>query len=276
MTVLSSNLSVLIPQQLLAVRSPASTWPRSYCVFDCKTSGLNPDDLIVQIYHLTVVDGQVVDYACPLLDWTRKVSDRWLGKRLAEVPGQPISIDDLKEGGEDPREILRAYLSRLRWLAPDLPLVGHNIFGYDLPLFRRHCEDWLGVDDFNLLALPIYDVGLSQKMLDGNLTPWPAEPSGEFHRTWCTSTWPAFAGTWSTASTATRSMSACRRAIRGITCWLPRPSSRHMAGSSMNSRSLRKLRVELYFSIKELTCRPEPETRLHWARTSHHSGKTYG
>lgn len=178
----------LVPaaKPLAAGQTPCH-WPCDYVVCKCKTSGLEPESLIVQICHQTVQDGKVVERASPLLDWSRipgiDLDD--LEARLAALPVRHFTVADLQRHGEDPRDVLQRYLKLLRNLIADgRLLVGHSVFSFDLPLLRDHFEAWLGVDisEFDILQVPVHDVGLIQKMLDGTLEPYPNESSGEFHQ----------------------------------------------------------------------------------------------
>jgi len=97
------------------------SWPRSYCTFDCETSGFVRDkDLIVEMGHCLVEDGKPVDRLSLVLDWTEHdiVPDHWLRRRLDETR-QAMAQDGKTycmtyermraEGVRPPEKVLRFY-----------------------------------------------------------------------------------------------------------------------------------------------------------------------
>ena len=72
-------------------------WPDYYLAFDTETSGFNmAEDVILELGHVLVEDGQVVDRKSFLVDWSEHaiVQEGWLRSKLA------YTADQMKQSGK--------------------------------------------------------------------------------------------------------------------------------------------------------------------------------
>lgn len=100
-------------------------FPKTYCVYDLETTGLDTDTVeIIELGLKKVVEGVVS---------TRS----WIVKQTKPLP--QFSLDSgfteemVKEKGWDLHEVLDEFCHEVR----GLPLVGHNIIRYDNKIMRR-------------------------------------------------------------------------------------------------------------------------------------------
>jgi DNA polymerase III epsilon subunit-like protein len=175
------NLPLEKSSSILAQGQP--DLPNTYVALKVRTTGLEPDDLIVQICHLVVEDGQVTESASPLLACHRHpggVSAAWLEQRLANVPErQRTPFQDIDQRGEEPATVLRRYHELFTNLARGTSVVGHNVLGFDLLWLRRHLIEWAGMD-LDVGGLDVWDVGLAELARALGVRPEAGERRTEF------------------------------------------------------------------------------------------------
>jgi hypothetical protein len=149
-------------------------FPRDYTVLDIETTG--PDaaaDLILNIGHVIVEDGQVVQQLDAFLDWTRegRVNQQWLINRMEDTRQAmasrgreyKMSYDLIRTRGEDPIGILQAYHSLLKeQQASKYAFVMHNGYNFDAPRLCNHFKRWLGLD-LSFGPNEIWDTGMIEK-----------------------------------------------------------------------------------------------------------------
>ena len=157
-------------------------FPSSYMCLDLETSG--PDaasDLILNIGHVIVEDGEVVSRADAFLDWTRGdlVEAEWLADRMAYTRYQmrekgktyQMHYETLREKGEPPVEVLKAYLGLLRaQQEAGYAFVMHNGYNFDAPRLCNHFQRWLG-ETFDFGDWGIVDTGMFCKASQLNAVP---------------------------------------------------------------------------------------------------------
>lgn len=169
-----------------------SRLPADYLVFDCETTGLKSDDLPLEIGHVIVRDGEVVNRGSFLLDWSRHhdVTEDFLEYRIGEVNRRivefgedpPITLEALKKRGVDPEEVLRFYLGMFADnRAAGAKLVGQNAVRFDSPLLSNAFRHFLGEQWFPE-ADEIYDTYSIAKAAENGVYPRSGEPLLGFMR----------------------------------------------------------------------------------------------
>ncbi len=139
----------LDPHVLRSMRHVLGRLPDTYVLLDLNTTGLEIEgDVIVRAMYHRVEQGVVVDRDVSLLNWPARpdlVDTRWFGCRLAENEEKvSVSRELLASQGSDPENVLRRYCTLIRQLPPGVPLVGHSVFSFDLPMLRSNLANILG------------------------------------------------------------------------------------------------------------------------------------
>jgi DNA polymerase III epsilon subunit-like protein len=152
---------------------------RGYCVIDIETSGLDPNcDRIIELSVLVCVDGRT-SARTSLLNSVSSVP-----QEITEITG--ITTSMLVADGRPPAEIIKSMLEMPEFQA--LPIVGHNLIGFDRPFLLREAQRLLeqGVGfDAAAEALEegrLVDTGALYKGIRLGELPRP----GEDHFTWAT------------------------------------------------------------------------------------------
>lgn len=178
--------SMIINHWLQTLQTTFGGFPRDYTVIDIETSGFDPaSDLILNIGHVIVEDGVVVDRLDALLDWTRgdHVDPNWLYARMDRCQRQmasngleyKMSFDRLQTYGEDPIGVLQAYHDLIvAQRAANYAFVMHNGYNFDAPRLCTHFKRWLGLD-LEFGANEIWDTGMIEKASQLNAVPDPRE-----------------------------------------------------------------------------------------------------
>ncbi|WP_246581011.1 RecQ family ATP-dependent DNA helicase [Deinococcus aestuarii] len=109
--------------------TPASQ-VRSYVILDIETTSVDRTEArLLEVAALRIEEGRLVD-TLQLL-----VSGERVPRTVAELTG--IQQEDLDREGQPLLEVLGRLLS----FVGDLPVVGHNALGFDVPLLRRLCRE---------------------------------------------------------------------------------------------------------------------------------------
>ena len=113
------------------------------CIFiDLETTGLDPEnDDIIEIGALKVEDGDVTGSFSFLLHREGDLPDI-----ITQITG--ITVDELRASVNEPAMVLQ----ELQDFVGDLPLVGHNIEGFDAFFLQRYYRTYLGTELTNQLV----------------------------------------------------------------------------------------------------------------------------
>lgn len=127
-------------------------FPSSYLCFDTEFTGRNErDDLIVEIGHVLVEDGKVVDKLSLILNWydRAEVQPGWLDYRLNQLrylvgDNWRLLPAVVKKEGIPPLQALKFYYELFRtWADRGLPFVSQNGAIADEPMLRAHLNRYL-------------------------------------------------------------------------------------------------------------------------------------
>lgn len=124
-------------------------WPREYCAFDLETTGFDmKTDVITHMGHVLVADGAITNQLEIVFDWTDHpiVNQLWLRNRIAKLndgmalSGRPCHTTyEGLAGGMRPEEALAFYVGFFdKLIAKGVPLVAHNGYGFDEPMFESN------------------------------------------------------------------------------------------------------------------------------------------
>lgn len=206
----------MTPGQWLAelqTRLGHSIFPDNYFVFDVETTGTvfygasgsytpgnnGYHDIVTQIGHCIVRNGEVKHYAGSILDWTppeaRALHEfeimrepSWVEDALQhlvevfEASGRVYQVpaDKMKDEGVPPVELLEAYYQLFTEARKEgLKFVGHNAWGFDAKMMRYHFRHYLG-KDFKWRHDEIIDTGMIEKAIQDRAKvnvslPWSTE-----------------------------------------------------------------------------------------------------
>ncbi len=135
--------------------------PNTYLSLDIETSGYDmKKDVVTEIGHCLVRDGEEIDRVSVILDWTDHdvVDGEWLRYRLAQLnmhmaPGreQHITLDSMRERGVKPAAAFDLY-GKLVASARDknLFIVGHNHLAFDEKMLQHNVVGFGYAEDFEL------------------------------------------------------------------------------------------------------------------------------
>jgi hypothetical protein len=146
-------------------------FPGTYLCVDTEFTGSNErDDLIVEIGHTMVEDGQVVDEMNVVLNWypTKHVQESWLDYKLNTMrhvvgTGWRLTPAVVKEEGIDPIKALRFYYKLFAtWTKRGLPFVAQNGMTADERLLRGNFNRFLN-KPFEFPANEYFDTGAIYK-----------------------------------------------------------------------------------------------------------------
>jgi DNA polymerase III epsilon subunit-like protein len=142
-------------------------FPSSYLCFDTEFTGRSErDDLIVEIGHVLVEDGKVVDRLNLVLNWyeLNVVPDSWLDYKLNQMrhivgPGWRLLPETVKKEGINPLQALRFYHKLFHtWADRGMPFVAQNGIGADEPMIRGNLNRFLN-KTFEIPANSYFDTG---------------------------------------------------------------------------------------------------------------------
>lgn len=106
---------------------------QSYVVFDLETTGLSTEfDEVIEISAIKVISKEITDEFNTLVK-----PDRPISEAASEVNG--ITYDMVKDAPSF-EPVLRVFLD----FVGDLPVVGHNLCGFDLKFINRDCNKYFG------------------------------------------------------------------------------------------------------------------------------------
>ncbi len=174
-------------------------FPKDYLVVDVETTGVVPDeDLIVQVGHCLVLNGEPVDRAGLVLDWTRhpRIDQIWLRNRLTSVKkavetdrdGRPSgktyhTTYETLQAGVEPEPILQSYLDWFQQCRNDkIFIVAHNGAAFDGKFFERHFARFLGETAFGFQPYEMFDTGMCVKAAQASMEPWPEDDPRKFYK----------------------------------------------------------------------------------------------
>lgn len=127
-------------------------FPEAYMTFDTEFTGSSErDDLIMEIGHVMVEDGRVVDQMNLVLNWYSHpdVRETWLNYKLNNMrhivgPGWRLTPEFVKKEGIDPIKALRFYYQLFgTWRQRELPFVAQNGQTADERLLRGNFNRFL-------------------------------------------------------------------------------------------------------------------------------------
>lgn len=144
-------------------------WPKNYVTFDIETTGYKLDlDVITEIGHCLVQDGEIVDELAIILDWTNHsiVPDHWLRQRLRsvaqsmELNGQRyhITYEKMQKEGMKPEKALAFYRDLFNTLmSRQMLFVAHGGYTFDEKMIAANFAGFkiasnFGFGDNNLLC----------------------------------------------------------------------------------------------------------------------------
>lgn len=137
-------------------------WPDYYLAWDCETSGFSFEkDVILEIGHVLVEKGKVVDRGCYAIDWRDHgvVPTAWLRGKLEYTAGEMrkqgktfhCTWDYLCEKGKKPDKVFPFYMRFFADLiANNCAFVGHNL-AFDEHMFAANA---VGFDYAKEFVLP--------------------------------------------------------------------------------------------------------------------------
>lgn len=143
--------------------------PNTYCCFDLETTGFDRQkDVIIEIGHVLVVDGEVTDELSVLLDWSKHsvVPQHWLRDRIGALRqtlsdrgvAHHLPYERLCEEGIDPTEALTFYLNYFNKLkANGTAVVGHNVYRFDEPMLEANLVGFQIADRFSFGDWQLWD-----------------------------------------------------------------------------------------------------------------------
>lgn len=177
---------MLINHWLNILQRTFGGFPNDYTVLDIETSGVDAGiDLILNIGHVIVEDGQVTQRLDAFLDWTREgqVDQQWLYDRMEKTRQQmagngreyKMSYELLRDQGEDPIGILREYHDLIvAQREAKYAFVMHNGYNFDAPRLCNHFKRWLN-ENLEFGPSEIWDTGMIEKASQLNSMPDPKE-----------------------------------------------------------------------------------------------------
>lgn len=142
-------------------------FPTSYLCFDTEFTGRSErDDLIVEIGHVLVEDGKVVDKLNLVLNWYELdvVPSAWLDYKLNQMryivgPGWRLLPEVVKAEGINPLQALRFYYKLFQtWAQRNMPFVAQNGINADEPMLRGNLNRFLN-RPFEIPANSYFDTG---------------------------------------------------------------------------------------------------------------------
>lgn len=146
-------------------------FPDSYLTFDTEFTGSSErDDLIMEIGHVMVEGGRVVDEMNLILNWYAHpdVQESWLNYKLNNMrhivgPGWRLTPEFVKKNGIDPIKVLRFYHKLFgTWKQRDLPFVAQNGQTADERLIRGNFNRFIN-KTFSLPDNRYFDTGAIYK-----------------------------------------------------------------------------------------------------------------
>lgn len=188
----SSN--ILVIRQILKhwAKEYGAEFPDTYLCFDLETTGLEAEDnLIVEIGHCRIVDGESTTYESRVLDWTQcpvEVEQSWLEWQIAECARSMaargsqshMTIERMRDEGENPYEVLQDYLDMFTEAIENREfIVGHNSVKFDIPWIVYQMKDWLDVD-FRFYTDRVLDTAAIEKASQLGVFPRPGEPMSAY------------------------------------------------------------------------------------------------
>jgi DNA polymerase III epsilon subunit-like protein len=200
LTVNSASIEANTIKSLFAImKDKFRNFPKNYLVFDVETTGtVCGKDLITDIGHTLVTDGEVTDKNSVLLDWTRheRVDQSWLQERMLQTKRfVEITKDGRKSGktyhgsyellrneGVPPEDALKAYRDMFESTRRDgLFFVAHNGISFDCPLLENHFVQYLD-QPWEFADGEVFDSGMVCKATQIAMTVWHGESVREFSR----------------------------------------------------------------------------------------------
>jgi len=142
-------------------------FPPSYLCFDTEFTGRSErDDLIVEIGHVLVEDGKIVDRFNLVLNWYEMniVPASWLDYKLNQMrhivgPEWRLLPETVKKEGINPLQALRFYHKLFHtWANRGLPFVAQNGTNADEPMIRGNLNRFLN-KTFEIPANSYFDTG---------------------------------------------------------------------------------------------------------------------
>ncbi len=173
--------------------------PKTYCCFDLETTGFDrKTDVILEIGHVLVVDGEVTDELSVLLDWTQHpvVPQHWLKERIAGLRqtlsdrgiAHHLPFEKLAAEGINPLKALefyRDFFAKLK--AQDVPVVGHNVYRFDEPFLEANLLGFQVADEFSFGDWQLWDtLPLEAATQVGPTDPKAVPVAGDTLRSWMT------------------------------------------------------------------------------------------
>jgi DNA polymerase III epsilon subunit-like protein len=167
-------------------------FPDHYVAFDVETTGLTPGtDLITQAGWCLVVDRQPAANGAIVLDWTHSsdIDQDWLQARMEQTRRQMeakgkqchMTYARMAEEGHDPRMVLDSLAGILyESLNRQDPVMGHNSWGFDIPMLAAHFARW--GQDFIFPDDNVLDTGSMEKASQLDMFPSTGESLGAFFR----------------------------------------------------------------------------------------------
>lgn len=159
--------------------------PRSYFAWDTEFTGFRKeDDLIWNLGACRVEDGQIVQQANIVLDWTRHklIEEAWLQRRIQQqragmrAAGRECHLSWYAlQNGVPPEEGMTEFLQMLTAArAAGLPFAGHGIIKCDVPRVAYQFKEWLG-ETWTFRRNEVIDTAAIEKACEAGLHPKPQE-----------------------------------------------------------------------------------------------------
>lgn len=164
------------------------TLPSTYISYDLEATGFSfTKDLILEIGHTVVKDGEIAQVSSTYLDWTRTeyVGEQWLRDKIDSVKraieqdadGNPtgetfaITYEKLRDEGVHPQKALRFYFDLFSAVEDNKGfIVGHNVIRFDSAFIKEAFKEWLG-KEFEFGLNTVFDVGAIEKADQTDILP---------------------------------------------------------------------------------------------------------
>jgi DNA polymerase III epsilon subunit-like protein len=164
--------------------------PCDYITYDLETTGVEADDLIVELGYCSVIDGIATEYHSHVLDWTQisGIDDDWLQYRLQFCADNMrknnrvahMTYERMKTEGSHPEIVLREYVELFEEARDNnVLIVGHNAVQFDNPRVESAAVEWLGLDDWTFPNL-VFDTAAVVKATLTQMPPHRDESLQEY------------------------------------------------------------------------------------------------
>jgi len=173
--------------EVLELCSRTFSFPDSYAIIDCETTGFSrEDDLIIDVGWMVVKENAVLHECSMLLDWSQHDVDHAFLKdqllRQATEYGRAgrqhhYSWERLCSEGLPPMEVLQAFAMFIYDYInkPGSMVIGHGFWNFDREMIDAHTNKFMGGYVLPWQPDSIFDTGLLEKAAQSLVFPYAGE-----------------------------------------------------------------------------------------------------